>query len=120
MESGFSFKLYETEFTNCCVHISRYANGNLHLSLIGIDPDTNEMEHIADISLEQNKMKLKFNEVIVDYMYKDNFITQLKNLGIIKKQTGVCAANSALYPIYSVDFNKIVESRYSVQELIAA
>lgn len=120
MKSGFSFKLYEIEFTECFVHSSYYANGNLQLSLFGIDPETNEMAHFADITLEQNKRKLKFNEIIVDYMFKDNFIPQLKELGIIKEQTGICVVNSALYPIYTVDFSIITENQYCMQELVAA
>jgi len=120
MESGFNFYLYETEFTNCFVHTSRYSNGNLQLSLFGVDSKTCEMEHFADITLEQNQRILESNKVIVDYMFKDNFIPQLKDLGILKEQTGICVINSAIYPIYTVDFTKISENKYCVQELIAA
>ena len=120
MESGFSFNLYETEFTNCFVHTSRYKNGNLQLSLFGVDAKTGETAHFTDITLEQTKRKLEDNKVIVDYMFKENFIPQLKDLGILKEQAGICVVNSAIYPIYTVDFTKISESSYCMQELIAA
>ena len=118
MESGFNFYLYETEFTNCFVHTSRYSNGNLQLSLFGLDPNTCEITHFADITLDQNKRKLEDNKIIVDYMFKDNFIPQLKDLGILKEQTGICVIDSAIYPIYTVDFTNTYESK--MQELIAA
>ena len=38
MESGFNFELYETIFKNCFISSSRYKNGNLQLSLFGVDP----------------------------------------------------------------------------------
>lgn len=120
MESGFEFELYETVFTNCFIHSSRYSNGNLKLSLFGVDSETNQMAHFVDITLEQNKRILKENEIVVDCLYKANFISQLIDLGIIKKQIGVCAIDATLYPVYTIDLDQIDERSYCLQELIAA
>ena len=120
MKSGFTFELYEMIFKNCFIHSSNYKNGNLQLRLFGTDPKTNETAHFADISLDQNRKKLKDDEVVVDFMYKPTLIPQLKNLGILKEQTGICATNSTLYPIYTIDFNKIQANQYGMQELVAA
>ena len=120
MKSGFTFELYEMIFKNCFIHSSNYKNGNLQLSLFGTDPETNETAHFADISLEQNRRKLKDDEVIVDYMFKPTLIPQLKNLGILKEQTGVYADKSAIYPIYTIDYSKIQAKKYCMQELVAA
>ena len=38
MECGFNFELYEMVFENCFIYSSRYKNGNLQLSLSGVDP----------------------------------------------------------------------------------
>lgn len=120
MKNGFSFELYEMLFKNCFIHSSRYANGNLQLSLFGTDPEIYETAHFADITLNQNKMVLADDEIIVDCKYKENFIPQLKDLGIITDQTGIFAQNNCLYPIYKIDLSKISELKYCMQELIAA
>ena len=120
MESGFSFELYGMIFENCFIHSSYYKNGNLQLSLFGTDPETNETAHFADITLKQNYKSLKENEIVVDCMYKPTLIPQLKNLGILKEQTGICAVYSAIYPIYTIDFTKITENQYCMQELVVA
>ena len=36
MKGGFCFELYETHYTDCFIHASRYSNGNLQLSLFGV------------------------------------------------------------------------------------
>lgn len=120
MVQGFSFELYEMVFKNCFIHTSRYSNGNLQLSLFGTDAETNETAHFADITLDQNRRVLKEDEIVVDCKYKPTFISQLLELGILKKQVGICAINSTIYPIYTVDLNKITEKEYCMQELIAA
>lgn len=120
MENGFSFELYDEIFENCFINISRYTNGNLQLSLFGIDPKTNETAHFVDISLNQNSRKLKGNEVVVDCMYKPTLIPQLQKLGILKEQTGICIVNLKIYPIYTIDLNTIFKNQYNMQELVAA
>lgn len=120
MESGFSFELYETIFKNCFIHSSRYVNGNLQLSLFGTDPETSETAHFADITLLQNNRKLGKNEIVVDCKYKPTLIPQLKNLGIIKDQLGICMVKNTLYPIYTIDLTKVNSKSYCMQELVAA
>lgn len=120
MESGFNFELYGEIFENCFIYTSRYANGNLQLSLFGIDPQTNETAHITDITLNQSNRKLRNNEIVVDCIYKPTLIQQLKELGILKEQIGRCVVNLNIYPIYTIDFDTISEKEYQMQELVAA
>lgn len=120
MECGFNFELYEMVFENCFIHSSRYKNGNLQLSLFGIEPETNQTAHFADITLEQNKKLLKENEIVVDCKYKPTFIPQLKELGILKEQVGVCVLGNSIYPIYTIDLTKVGAVQYCMQELVAA
>lgn len=120
MKNGFSFELYENVFENCFIHSSRYSNGNLQLSLFGTDPAIYETAHFADITLNQNKMKLADDEIIVDCKYKPEFIPQLKDLGIITEQTGIFAQNNCIYPIYKIDLKKISEKQYCTEELLIA
>ena len=120
MKNGFSFELYETIFTNCFLHSSRYSNGDLQLSLFGIDPATNETAHFADISLEQNSKVLGEDEIVVDCKFKPTLIPQLLELGIIKNQTGICVVNNSIYPIYTIDTSKVQKNYCYAEELIAA
>ena len=117
MESGFNFELYQMVFKNCFICSSYYKNGNIRLSLFGCNPET---EHFADISLEQNKKLLKKDEIVVDTKFKPTMVTQLVNLGILKKQTGICVVNDSIYPIYTINLIKIAANEYYMQELIAA
>lgn len=119
MQSGFNFELYEMVFENCFIHNSRYKNGNLQLSLFGIDPETNETAHFADITLDQNNRKLADDEIVVDCKYKPEMIPQLIELGILKEQTGICVLGNFIYPIYTIDLTRIGEIQYCMQ-LIAA
>lgn len=120
MKSGFTFELYNMIFKNCFIHTSRYANGNLQLSLFGTDPDIDQTAHFADITLEQNKTKLNENEVVVDCRFRPTLIPQLLKLGVLKDRTGTCVRNSMFYPIYTIDYTKINENKYAMQELVAA
>ena len=120
MRSGFRFELYDMVFKNCFIHSSNYKNGNLQLSLFGTDPETNETAHFADITLDQNCKILKNDEIVVDYMYKPNFIEQLEKLGILKEKVGACPFKSAIYPIYRIDLRKKQAPEYYIPELIAA
>ena len=120
MKNGFVFELYELIYTNCFIHTSKYSNGNLQLSLFGLDPATNEIAHFADITLEQNNVLLGENEIVVDCRYKPTLIPQLKNLGILNEQTGICVVDNSIYPIYTVDLTRIEEKQYCMQELIVA
>lgn len=120
MKSGFKFELYEMVFSNCFIHSSYYKNGNLKLSLFGVNPKTNETEDFADITLEQDKQLLKENEIVVDCKFKPTMINQLVDLGILKEQTGICVVNSSIYPIFTIDFTGINTNQFCVQELVAA
>lgn len=120
MGSGFKFELYEMIFKNCFIQSSYYKNGNLQLSLFGIDPETNETTHFADITLNQSKRILKENEIVVDCRFKPTMIPQLIDLGILKEQTGICVVDGSIYPIYTIDFTRISTNQYCMQELIAA
>ena len=107
MMKGFSFELYETEFTKCFIHSSFYANGDLQLSLFGIDPELDEVAHFADITLEQNIIELKENEIVVDCKFKPTLIPQLEELGILDKQVGICPIKDMLYPIYTINLDTV-------------
>ena len=120
MGSGFNFELYEKIFRNCFIHSSRYVNGNLQLSLFGTNPETNETEHFADITLEQNNKVLRQNEIVVDCKYKPTLIPQLLKLGILKAQLGICVVKQAMCPIYTIDSTMVQENNYCMQELVAA
>ena len=120
MKGGFCFELYGTHFTDCFIHASRYTNGNLQLSLFGVDPVINETCHLADITLEQNKNILKDSKIVVDSKYKPELIPQLIDLGILKEQTGICVINASIYPIYTIDLTRICANQYCMQELVAA
>lgn len=119
MKQGFNFKLYGTEFTNCFIHSSFYRNGNLQLSLFGVAPEFNEVTHFADITLEQNQIILKRNEIVVDCKFKYGFIRQLKELGILKEQTGICAVNNTIYPIYTINLDEVSQRQYCMQSISA-
>lgn len=120
MENGFSFECYDTIYEKCFIHRSKYSNGNLQLSLFGIDLAIGDVAHFADITLEQNIRELAKNEIIVDCKFKPTFVPQLIELGILKEQVGIYVANSMFYPIYTVDFEKINEKEYALQNLVAA
>jgi len=104
MESDFNFELYEMVFENCFIHNSYYKNGNLQLSLFGVNTETNETAYFVDITLDQNKKLLKENEIVVDCKFKPTMIPQLVDLGILKEQTGICVVNSNIYPIRTLEF----------------
>ena len=113
MKSGFTFELYEMIFKNCFIHSSNYKNGNLQLSLFGTDPETNETAHFADISLEQNRRKLKDDEVIVDYMFKPTLIPQLKNLGILKNRQVYMLIN-----LLSIQFIRLIILKFKRKNIV--
>lgn len=120
MKSGFNFELYEEVFTNCFIEINKYLSGYLQLSLYGRDPKTNEIAHFTEITLDQNSIELKDDEVVVDNTYKPNFVSQLVDLGILKDRTGDCVINHAIFPVYTVDLKKINKMQYCMPKLMAA
>lgn len=119
MKSGFNFELYETLFTNCFIFSSTYSNGNLQLSLFGVDSETNETAHFADITINQNNKQLKENEIVVDCKYKPTMIPQLIKLGILEKQVGICVIKDAIYPIYTINKTIVNQKQYCMQEVAA-
>ena len=120
MRSGFDLELYGETFKNCFIESSSYKNGNLQLSLFGIDPVINETCHLADITLEQNKNILKDSKIVVDSKYKPELIPQLIDLGILVEQVGVFVDKNTIYPIFTIDLSKIKQNSYAQLELIAA
>lgn len=114
MKNGFSFELYDMVFQNCFIHSSNYKNGNLQLSLFGVDQETNETAHLTDITLEHNKI-LRENEIVVDCKFKPTLIPQLLELGVLKSQVGTYVKKAMIYPIYTIDLSKIAEKQYCMQ-----
>ena len=92
----------------------------MQLSLFGVDPATDEVAHFVDISLEQNTKIVGENEIVVGCKYRPTFISQLKELGILKEQTGICVIFDMIYPIYTVDFSVIKKNVNQLQELLVA
>lgn len=120
MENGFDFEMYETIFKNCFISCSSYKNGNLQLSLYGLDPNVKQISHFADITLEQNSVELQENEIVVNNRFRPTLVPQLEDLGILKEKIGVCIINDTFYPIYTIDYSNVMENCYYLQELVAA
>lgn len=120
MKSGFDFELCGTIFKNCFIFSSLYPNGNLQLSLFGVDSSINQTSHLADITLNQNIKILKKDEIIVDFKFKPTLIPQLMNLGILKEQVGICKIKGTLYPIYTINNAIVNEKQYYMPELAVA
>ena len=120
MEHGFKFELNDVIYKNCFIESSRYQNGNLQLSLFGIDPKINANAHILDITLENNEVILPKDQIIVDCFYRPTLIAQLKELGIIQQQTGICVIGLKFYPIYTINFTEVAEKQYWMHELLVA
>lgn len=120
MEQGFDFEMYETVFKNCFIEGNIYDNGNLQLSLYGIDPEIEQISHFADITLNQKTVLLKDDEIVVNNHFRPNFVQQLEKIGILKQKIRMCIINNVFYPIYSIDFKKIKENSYYLQELAVA
>ena len=120
MENGFDFEMYETIFKNCFINCSSYKNGNLQMSLFGLDPNVNQVSHFADITLEQNSVKLQDNQVVVNDRFRPTLIPQLETLGILKERIGSCIVKNVFYPIYNIDYSKVNENCYYLQDLVAA
>lgn len=120
MERGFDLEMYETTFKDCFIEYASYKNGDLQLSLYGTDPSINETAHFADITLEQNEVKLKDGEIVVNNRFRPTLVPQLEKLGILKEKVKMCIINNVFYPIYNIDFSKIKENCYYLTDLVAA
>jgi len=120
MKNGFEFKFCETNYQNCFIEYSTYLNGNLKLSLYGLDPKIKQIAHLLDITLENNKTKLPKNQIIVNHHFRPTLVKQLENLGILKEKIGMCVINNTFYPIYTINFSKVLENCYYLQDLVAA
>lgn len=120
MKTGFDFEIYGTVFKSCFIEASRYVNGNLQLSLYGLDSNVNQVTHLIDITLDQNIKQLPKNQIVVNDRFNPTLVPQLENLGILKEKLNVCIINNHFYPIYSFDFSKVLENCYYLQELVAA
>lgn len=120
MNNGFNFSLYGRLFKNCFIEYSTYRNGDLQLSIFGMDTTTKEIAHLTDITLEQNCVNLGNNEVVVNNRFKPTLVPQLENLGILKEKLRMCIVNDVFYPIYSIDLSKLNENRYYLYDMVAA
>ena len=60
------------------------------------------------------------DEIVVDCKFKPTLVPQLLELGIIKNQTGIYVKNSDIYPVYSINSDKVQENYYHLEELVAA
>lgn len=120
MKNGFELEMYGTIFTKCFIEYSIYKNGDLQLSLYGIDPCINEIAHFADITVEQDSIKLQEDEIVVNNRFKPTLVKQLEKLGILKEKVKNCIIENVFYPIYKIDFSKVAEKCYYANELMAA
>ncbi len=120
MKCGFDFELYETLYKNCFIECSSYANGNLQLSLYGLDPEVEQVSHFADITLDQDEVSLQENEIVVNDLFKPCLVSQLEKLGVLKEKVRMCIIKRIFYPIYTIDFSKVEENSYYLKELVAA
>lgn len=120
MKSGFDLEIYGTLFKECFIEYSIYLNGNLQLCLYGTDPEINEIAHFADITLEQDDVKLQDDEIVVNNRFRPTLIPQLEKLGILKEKVKNCIIENTFYPIYKIDFSKVIEKCYYLQDLVVA
>lgn len=120
MKNGFDLEMYETLFTECFIEYSTYSNGDMQLSLYGLDPTTNETAHFADITLEQNLIKLQDDEIVVNNRFRPTLVPQLEKLGILKEKVRNCVIEGNFYPIYKINFSKVIEKCYYLQDMVAA
>lgn len=90
MRSGFDLELYGETFKNCFIESSSYKNGNLQLSLYGLDANVNQISHFADITLNQNVVNLTDDTIIVDNKFKPTLVPQLEKLGILAEKIKMC------------------------------
>jgi len=120
MKNGFDLEMYETLFKKCFIECTKYSNGNLQLSLYGIDPKINETAHFADITLEQNSIKLQDDEIVVNNRFKPTLVPQLEKIGVLKQKVRNCIVENTFYPIYKIDFSKVMEKCYYIPNLVAA
>ncbi len=120
MKNGFDFEMLDTVFRDCFIECTSYKNGNLQLSLYGIDPSTEEFSHFADITLNPKTVRLEEDEIIVNNRFRPNFVSQLERLGVLKEKVCMCIVNNVFYPIYTIDFEKVKENCYYLQDLVAA
>lgn len=120
MKNVFDLEMYETLFKDCFIEYSTYQNGDLQLSLYGVDSNINETAHFADITVEQNLVQLQDDEIVVNNRFKPTLVKQLEKLGILKEKVRNCVIQNAFYPIYKIDFSKVIEKCYCLEELVAA
>ena len=120
MKNVFDLEMYETLFKDCFIEYSTYQNGDLQLSLYGVDSNINETAHFADITVEQNLVQLQDDEIVVNNRFKPTLVKQLEKLGILKEKVRDCVIQNAFDPIYKIDFSKVIEKCYCLEELVAA
>ena len=65
-------------------------------------------------------VKLQDNQVVVNDRFRPTLIPQLETLGILKERIGSCIVKNVFYPIYNIDYSKVNENCYYLQDLVAA
>ena len=120
MRSGFDLELYGETFKNCFIESSLYRNGNLQLSIYGLDTNVNQVSHLADITLNQNVVDLSDDTITVDNKFKPILVPQLEKLGILAEKIKMCIIDNVFYPIYTINFSKINGQKHYENELLAA
>ena len=120
MRSVFDLELYGETFKNCFIESSLYRNGNLQLSIYGLDTNVNQVSHLADITLNQNVVDLSDDTIIVDNKFKPTLVPQLEKLGILAEKIKMCIIDNVFYPIYTINFSKINGQKHYENELFAA
>ena len=120
MRSGFDLELYGETFKNCFIESSLYRNGNLQLSIYGLDTKVNQVSHLADITLNQNVVDLSDDTIIVDNKFKPTLVPQLEKLGILAEKIKMCIIDNVFYPIYTINFSKMNGQKHYENELLAA
>lgn len=120
MRSGFDLELYGETFKNRFIESSLYRNGNLQLSIYGLDTNVNQVSHLADITLNQNVVDLSNDTIIVDNKFKPTLVPQLEKLGILAEKIKMCIIDNVFYPIYTINFSKINGQKHYENELFAA
>lgn len=115
----FELETFGTVYEKCFLYLSRYLNGNLQISVFGMNTRTNLTEHFWDITVEQNSVELQENHIVVDNYLKEELVQQLKQIGILKQYIGTYIIQGIRYPIYELDMEIVKQHTYETEEISA-
>ena len=116
LKERFQIILYDKLYKNCFLHLSKYINGDLKISIFGEEPEISQTAHFMDITLEQNSIELEKNQIVVDNYLKNDLIKQLKELGILKREIGTCIVECIRYPIYEIKLKDLQKFTYEMEQ----